>query len=327
MPDTLRGPFESETQFQQFRLATEEEMADLGRPVRVERLVDAEGRIFARIVPLGAAPPVVAPPVVVPPIVVSPPVVVPPPVEPRVNPDLPPTPPVPGLDGPDPPPAGPPGAFVAARRTLQTTVLYIDGAGREVLRQGGSRSWRNNNPGNIRKGDFARNAGAIGDDGAFAIFADHAAGFAALIALLKSASYASRTLREAIFRYAPPSENDSERYLRFVTGRTGIDPDQVLGSLPVAQLRRLGDAIQAMEGWNEGAERPNLPASGRRAASPAPPGRRMSGWSSPSARRRCPSASAPPGPTRRRTPASSSISASAPPGTSPATRPTGAPPS
>jgi hypothetical protein len=108
MPDTLRGPFESETQFQQFRLATEEEMADLGLPVRVERLVDAEGRIFARIVPLGAAPPVVAPPVVVPPIVVSPPVVVPPPVEPRVNPDLPPTPPVPGLDGPDPPPAGPP---------------------------------------------------------------------------------------------------------------------------------------------------------------------------------------------------------------------------
>lgn len=250
MPEPLRGPFESDSQFQQFKLAMEEETADIGRPVRVEKVVDAEGRIFARIVPLAGTPHTPSEPVQ--------PVVAPP----RVNPDVPPAPPVPGLDGPDPPPPGPAGPFVAARRTLQTTVLYIDAAGREMLRAGGSRSWRNNNPGNIRKGDFARNAGAIGDDGAFAIFADHAAGFAALIALLKSAAYASRTLRDAIFRYAPPSENDSERYLRFVADRTGIGPDQVLGTLPIAQLRRLGDAIQAMEGWNEGAERPNLPASG-----------------------------------------------------------------
>ena len=48
--------------------------------------------------------------------------------------------------------------------------VYLDAKGHETLRSGGSRSWRNNNPGNIRRGDFAINVGAIGDDGAFAFF-------------------------------------------------------------------------------------------------------------------------------------------------------------
>ena len=241
MPDTIRGPFESEEQFRQFKTSMEEEMVDLGKPIRVDRLVDAEGRIFARVVPLSepSAPP-----------------------PPSVNPGLPVKPPVPGMDGPDPPPAGPPGRFVSARPTVPQTVLYVDADGRDVLRSGGSRSWRNNNPGNIRKGDFARNAGAIGDDGAFAIFPDFKTGFAALLALLKSAAYAPLTLHDAIFRYAPPAENDSARYLAFVTERTGIAEDQVVGTLPMAALRRLGEAIRAMEGWTEGTERPNLPASG-----------------------------------------------------------------
>ena len=183
-------------------------------------------------------------------------------VAPSVNPDIPDRPPVPALDSPDPAPAGPPDRFVNARRTAPLTVVYIDAQGREFIRQGGSRSWRNYNQGNIRKGSFADMSGAIGDDGAFAIFPDEKTGFAAVVGLLRSASYKALSLRDAIFRYAPPSENDSERYVAFVTKEADIAPDAVLGDLPSPKTRALAAAIQKLEGWVPGTERSNGPASG-----------------------------------------------------------------
>lgn len=185
----------------------------------------------------------------------------PPATPPTVNPDIPPTPPVPALDRPEPPPPGPPGRFVAARRTLPQTVLYVDEEGREVLREGGSRSWRNNNPGNIRRGSFAESAGAIGDDGAFAIFPDEESGLGAIVTLLRSASYARLSLRDAIFRYAPPAENDSGRYVAFVTQHSGVGAHEVLREVGAAALKRIARAIRDMEGWKPGAERANAPAS------------------------------------------------------------------
>lgn len=180
---------------------------------------------------------------------------------PSVHPDIPPQPPVPSLDRPEPPPPGAPGRFVAARRTLPRTVAYVDAQGREVLREGGSRSWRNNNPGNIRKGSFTENAGAIGDDGAFAIFPDEESGFAAIVALLRAPSYASLSLHDAIFRYAPPAENQSDRYLAFVMQHSGVGRDEVLRDIGAAALKRVARAIREMEGWTPGAERANAPAS------------------------------------------------------------------
>ena len=37
-----------------------------------------------------------------------------------------------------------------------------------------------------------------------------------------------RTLRQMIDRYAPPSENPTSNYLRFVAERSGVDPDYVI---------------------------------------------------------------------------------------------------
>lgn len=178
-----------------------------------------------------------------------------------VNPDIPSEPPVPALDRPEPLAPGKPGRFVAARRTLPKVVVYVDAEGREVLREGGSRSWRNNNPGNIRKGSFTENAGAIGDDGAFAIFPDEETGFAAIVALLRTPSYAPLNLRGAIFRYAPPSENQSDHYLAFIVQHSGVGRDEVLRGIGAAALRRVARAIRDMEGWTPGSERPNAPAS------------------------------------------------------------------
>lgn len=107
----------------------------------------------------------------------------------RLDQALPSSPPVANMDDPSPAPAGAPGEFVHARSIAPKTILYTDADGRDEIREGGSRSWRNSNPGNIRKGDFSRNCGAIGDDGSFAIFPDETVGKAAIIALMKTAAY------------------------------------------------------------------------------------------------------------------------------------------
>ena len=179
-----------------------------------------------------------------------------------VNPELPPTPPVPIMDTPDPVPPGDATGFIAARKTAHLTVLYIDAEGREVLRQGGSRSWRNNNPGNIRKGSFADNSGAIGDDGAFAVFPDEKTGFAAVVGLLRSQAYTNLSLKDALFRYAPPVENDSDAYVASVVDKTGIAATTILRDLPIAKIRAFAAAIKQIEGWNVGSEGPNSPTSG-----------------------------------------------------------------
>ncbi len=183
------------------------------------------------------------------------------PPPPSVNPDIPDTPPVPIQDTPDPVPPGDPTTFVSARKSANKQITYIDAEGREVLRIGGSRSWRNFNPGNIRMGSFAEMSGSIGDDGAFAIFPDEPTGRDAIVGLLQSNSYRNLSLKDAIFRYAPPVENDSAAYVAFIESETGIDRAKILKDLPVAQIRTIAKFIKQVEGWTPGEERPNAPSS------------------------------------------------------------------
>lgn len=75
-----------------------------------------------------------------------------------------------------------------------------------------NRPQRNHNPGNIEDGEFARNHGATGSDGRFAIFPDDQTGMAALTALLNSKAYAGLSVDDAIKKYAPPTENDTATY-------------------------------------------------------------------------------------------------------------------
>jgi hypothetical protein len=80
---------------------------------------------------------------------------------------------------------------------------------------------RNNNPGNIKYGDFAKRHGATGTDGTFAIFPDVGTGRAALDALLASPAYAGLSTDQIIQKYAPPSENDTGAYIAAVKKMTG----------------------------------------------------------------------------------------------------------
>ncbi|MCA6115490.1 TIGR02594 family protein [Bradyrhizobium sp. WSM 1738] len=172
------------------------------------------------------------------------------------------------MDSPQPAPTGQPGQFVQARKIAAKTILYVDAQGRQLAKEGGSRSWRNNNPGNIRKGNFATISGAIGDDGAFAIFPEYKLGFDAIVTLLRSNAYVNLTLKDAVFRYAPPNENDSDQYLAFLVRQTGISGATVLSTLAVADIRKIAKFVQIVEGWQVGIERSDEPPSSSNAGAP-----------------------------------------------------------
>lgn len=116
-------------------------------------------------------------------------------------------------------------------------------------RFGGSRSWRNNNPGNIEYGPFARSQGATGTDGRFAIFPNYEAGRKAQEKLLfDSKGYRNLTLAQAIARWAPASENNVPAYLKAMSA----DPGARMSSFSPEQRVKLLDAMQRHEGWRVG---------------------------------------------------------------------------
>jgi hypothetical protein len=135
---------------------------------------------------------------------------------------------------------------------------------------GGTRSWRDNNPGNIEYGSFARSHGAIGTDGRFAIFPDAQTGRNALTALLGTRSYQGLTVQGAIARFAPPTENNTTAYTNSIRRQTGLDPNTSMRSLTPAQLRAVTDAIQRHEGWRPGTTIPNASPSAQPSPTPQP---------------------------------------------------------
>lgn len=91
-----------------------------------------------------------------------------------------------------------------------------------------SRGLRNNNPGNIRLSKTQWQGERIpSTDGSFKQFVSMAWGYRAMIKLLQNYKtlYGCGTLRAMIARWAPPSENDTDAYLRTVCRETGIDAD------------------------------------------------------------------------------------------------------
>lgn len=142
----------------------------------------------------------------------------------------------------------------APPKTGSSAVVYTADDGSKVMREGGSRSWRNNNPGNIRYSQFARNHGAIGMAGGFAVFADIVSGQAALLSLLSGPTYIGLTISAAISRYAPPNENNTANYERLIARLTGLEITRVLNTLTAGELRLVASAIETIEGYAVGTE-------------------------------------------------------------------------
>lgn len=131
-----------------------------------------------------------------------------------------------------------------------TEVELPDGS---VVRRTGARNWRNNNPGNIEYGAFARQHGALGTDGRFAVFPSYEAGRAAKEALLfESRGYRNRTISSAISRYAPAFENDTAAYASAVARAVGVPSSTPLSDLTPSQRQRMLDAMERVEGFRRG---------------------------------------------------------------------------
>jgi hypothetical protein len=91
----------------------------------------------------------------------------------------------------------------------------------------GTRPARNNNPGDIEWGRFTRAHGAICGDPRFAVFTSPDMGFACMRVLLLSA-YKGLTVAQAINKWAPNVENQTNAYIANVCNWTGLTPETVL---------------------------------------------------------------------------------------------------
>lgn len=130
----------------------------------------------------------------------------------------------------------------------------------------GSRSYRNNNPGNIEFNEFSKSLGATGSDGRFAVFPSYDAGRKAQEKLLfEGKNYRDLTLSQAAGRWAPASENDTGAYSKALLGAVG-GQDKKMADYTAQERARILDAQQRHEGWSPATP---LPEPGRPAEASA----------------------------------------------------------
>ena len=122
----------------------------------------------------------------------------------------------------------------------------------ETQRRTGARNWRNNNPGNIQYSPYAKSKGAIGTDGRYAIFPTLDAGMAAKKDLLFGSAYNNLSIAQAISKYAPPHENNTEGYIQAIVAATKATPDTIMSQLNDNQKQQLLNAVTKQEGFKVG---------------------------------------------------------------------------
>ncbi len=142
-------------------------------------------------------------------------------------------------------------------------VAYQEDDGRTIVQEGGSRSWRNNNPGNL-KGAVSRRVGT--DAGGFDIYPDEKTGEEACRRMFEPGGkyHSYGNIRQVLSGltdrdgkpikgtgYAPSSDsNYPDRYAEHIRKFTGIDVDNKrIADLTLDEKNRLVDAIKREERW------------------------------------------------------------------------------
>jgi len=98
----------------------------------------------------------------------------------------------------------------------------------EGYKKKGSLADRQNNPGNLR---YVGQIGAVRGERGFAKFKKPSAGFQALIKQLRLDASRNLTLRQFVYKYAPPSSNNSASYLSSIARGLGVDPNTKLSQI------------------------------------------------------------------------------------------------
>lgn len=125
----------------------------------------------------------------------------------------------------------------------------------------GTLAWRNNNPGNLKYGEFAKDFGALGPGWEnHAIFPDYETGNIARKQLLFSpeGNYFNLSIKDAIAKYAPIDDpnpiarNNPTEYATYVANHAGVSVNTILQSLNETQQNLLLEAMKTFEGFKEG---------------------------------------------------------------------------
>jgi RHS repeat-associated protein len=115
--------------------------------------------------------------------------------------------------------------------------------------------YRFNNPGDLRPYKGKPQQGGIGvsnntKSGLFSVFPDASTGFEATARLLRtSKNYKGKTLSEVIYKYAPPSENNTEKYISDLSASAGISRETIVSDLPDEKLQVVLKGIAGIEGF------------------------------------------------------------------------------
>ena len=141
--------------------------------------------------------------------------------------------------------------FVKAVGGLHHTVIYTDTDGKHFRFYDGTWAWRNHNPGNVRPGYYANLHNPIGATHDFAIFADAKSGHAALLDLLME-KYGNYSIHRMIYKFAPPNENPTARYERYLHETTGIWDDTKIKDFTKTQFKKFWETIEHFEDYKVG---------------------------------------------------------------------------
>ena len=133
--------------------------------------------------------------------------------------------------------------IIAGKRSVK--YIYKDGT--VEIREGGTLPWRNKNPGALRGSDKS-----VGRANKFAVFASEEDGMVAMKILLRSDKYCNLSLKAAIFKYAPPHENNTTKYQSDLKKYTGLDINRKIRDLNEEELERVAQTIKRLEGWKPG---------------------------------------------------------------------------
>jgi len=161
--------------------------------------------------------------------------------------------------------------YLQNKRWMEPEILFVVRAGTGWIdvrmtdglvyrREGGSLSWRYNNPGNIKFGKFARTHRAVGQGWeGHSVFPTYTLGRRAKYDLLFSPrkKYYKLSIRDAMRYYAPRSDqNRPDIYARFVANKIpGATVHTKLRDLNSDQREILLGAMQKFEGFRSGVVR------------------------------------------------------------------------
>lgn len=113
-----------------------------------------------------------------------------------------------------------------------------------------SRGIKNCNPGNIRRSSV-RYLGEVtpSRDKEFKQFVSMSYGYRAMFVLLDSYArrYGLRTIRTMLNRYAPPEENFTQGYIRFVANNSGIGADELVDTRSARDMIPIVMAMSEIE--------------------------------------------------------------------------------